>query len=107
MVVTDGSAHEYSELEQVNLTQMGLMKSMGQEIISRARLHVQDAGGKVNALEVMIGSPPHGIVAFAEGVGADCIVMGRRGLGEIRGLFMGSVSHRVGQLTDRTLITTE
>lgn len=47
------------------------------------------------------------IVRYAESQDADCIVMGRRGLGDVGGLFMGSVSHKVGHLTERTLVTTE
>jgi nucleotide-binding universal stress UspA family protein len=103
--VVSGAVHEYAKLEQTYVTQRDLLKSLGTEVVGRAASHVNDAGGDVGAQEVMIGSPAHGIVAFAKGVGADSIVMGRRGLGEIKGLLMGSVSHRVGHLTDVTLIT--
>ena len=98
---------EYAELEHVYITQRDLLKSAGSEIISRASSEVGQAGGSVHRAEVEIGSPARTIVEYADSWGADCIVMGRRGLGDIKGLLMGSVSHRVGQLSDKTLVTTE
>lgn len=98
---------EYAELEHVYITQVELLKSAGSEIIARASSEVGDAGGIVGKAEVVIGSPARTIVEQADAWEADCIVMGRRGLGDIKGLLMGSVSQRVGQLSDKTLVTTE
>ncbi len=106
-MVTPGAVAEYAQLEHVNLTQRELLKSAGSELVAQAAAKVMAAGGKVDHQEVMIGSPPHTIAGYADGVGADCIVMGRRGLGDLKGLLMGSVSHRVGQLSDHTLMTVE
>lgn len=98
---------EYAQLEHVYLTQRDLMRSAGADIVARAASKVAEAGGQVGAQDVEIGSPAPSIAARADAMGADCIVMGRRGLGDIKGLFMGSVSNRVGQLSDKTLVTTE
>ncbi len=98
---------EYADLESVFITQRDLLKSAGSEIIGRASSEVVDAGGSVGKTEIEIGSPARTITEHAEAWNADCIVMGRRGLGDIKGLLMGSVSHRVGQLSDKTLVTTE
>ncbi len=43
------------------------------------------------------GQPAHTILAHAEEIGCDLIVMGSRGLGKIREFFLGSVSHNVVQ----------
>ncbi|WP_353981549.1 universal stress protein [Salinicola endophyticus] len=44
------------------------------------------------------GYPTRVIVAVAERLGVDAIVMGSRGLGQLQGLMMGSVSHKVTHL---------
>jgi len=41
------------------------------------------------------GYPADALVEYAEGVGADLIVIGTRGRGELAALFLGSTSHRV------------
>lgn len=98
---------EYAHLEDAYRTQRDFLQSAGADIVARATSEVEDAGGTVDSGEVKVGSPAPSIAAHAKASGADCIVMGRRGLSEIKGLLMGSVSHRVGQLTDITLVTTE
>ncbi|MFV1962429.1 MAG: universal stress protein [Acidimicrobiia bacterium] len=103
--VVSGAVTEYAQLESTYINQRDLLKSVGTEVVAKASTLVKESGGEVGAREVMVGSPAHGIVDFAEGVGADSIVMGRRGLGEIKGLLMGSVSQHIGHLTDTTLIT--
>ncbi len=103
--VVSGAVTEYAQLESTYINQRDLLKSVGAEVVAKASTLVKESGGEVGAREVMVGSPAHGIVDFAEGVGADSIVMGRRGLGEIKGLLMGSVSQHIGHLTDTTLIT--
>lgn len=98
---------EYAQLEHVYLTERDLLRSAGSDIVGQAARKVAEAGGDVDAQEVEVGSPASVIVARASAIDADCIVMGRRGLSDIKGLFMGSVSNRVGQLTDKTLVTSE
>lgn len=100
-----GAYGEYAQLENVLITQKDLLRSAGTDVVAQAAKVVGDSGGKVDEATVEIGSPAHVIVETAEGRDADCIVMGRRGLSDFKGLMMGSISHRVGHLTDTTLIT--
>ena len=99
--------HEYARIENVIITQRELLQGIGSEAVAKAAARVGEAGGRVEETEVLVGSPAREIVGYADQVGARCIVMGRRGLGDIGGLFMGSVSHKVGHLTDVTLVTTK
>lgn len=106
-MVIPGTIKEYSRLENIYVTQRDLLQSAGTQIVGRVAGQVVDSGGTMGNREVLIGAPAPSIAEYAESVRADCIVMGRRGLGEIKGLFMGSISQRIGDLTDTTLVTTQ
>ena len=66
----------------------------------RARLEeltekLEASGGAVEGAHFRVGSPDAEIVAQAEEVGADVVVLGSRGLGVMRRALMGSVSDSV------------
>jgi nucleotide-binding universal stress UspA family protein len=52
-----------------------------------------------------IGDPASTIVRVSEDLEADLIVMGRRGRGDLGGLLLGSVSHKVGHLAACAVMT--
>ena len=51
-------------------------------------------GAEVNRVDLE-GYPPDALVAHAEAVSADLIVVGSRGRGDLASLLLGSTSHRV------------
>lgn len=105
--VSAGPIEEYARIEKIAISHRELLQSLGADLVVHAASTVKESGGGIGSTEVLVGSPAHEIVHYAENHDADCIVMGRRGLGDVGGLLLGSVSHKVGHLTERTLVTTE
>jgi nucleotide-binding universal stress UspA family protein len=54
---------------------------------------------------VRAGDPASVILEVAKAEQADLIAMGRRGLGDLAGLLLGSVSHKVAHLADCACLT--
>lgn len=97
---------DYTDIEEYYGIRRAALESAGASIVTKTARLVEDAGGSVDHEEVVVGDPAHQIAEMARLFKTDCIVMGRRGLGEIGGLVLGSVSHKVAQLSEKTLITT-
>jgi len=81
------------------------LRELAREAVERARGHAQAAGVKDVRTFVKRGPPARTIVKFAEERSVDVIVLGSRGLGDIEGFFLGSVSHKVSALSACTTIT--
>lgn len=105
--VSGGASYAYAHVEDVYVTQRELLVTGGEELLGRTTRLVEEEGGAVKKTDVLIGSPAYSIADTAKARDVDAIVMGRRGLGDMGGLIMGSVTHKVGHLTGKTLVTTE
>lgn len=81
------------------------LKEAGSKAVEYATEHLQNHGIKNVTSEVAGGSPAHRIVESAKEVHADMIVMGSRGLSDLAGLLVGSVSHKVTNMAPCTCIT--
>jgi nucleotide-binding universal stress UspA family protein len=73
----------------------GQIEEVSKELLRKQSWRVKDAGGTVAGTHLRMGVVDLEIVALAEELGADLIVMGSRGLGGVRRALMGSVSDSV------------
>lgn len=80
------------------------LQEAGKQVIDAAKAVVTAGNCEIESAEVMRGDPASDIVRVANSKNADLIVMGSRGLGDLAGLVLGSVSHKVNQLSDCTCI---
>lgn len=95
----------YVELEHVHLTEHDLLQSAANEIVANAEKRARAQGANKIETLVTTGDPAQRIVELARDRNVSLIAMGRRGLGDLKGLLLGSVSHKVSQLAECPCMT--
>lgn len=70
-------------------------KEIGEKIVSRAEQAAKAKGANQVTTHVLSGEPANIIVKLSDDQNADLIVSGRRGLGNVKGLLLGSTSQKV------------
>ena len=78
---------------------------IGDEIVARAARRAKNVGAKNVSTRVVSGEYDEGILSMVEEMGVDTIVIGHRGLGRVQRIFQGSVSQKVNQQADCTVVT--
>ncbi len=76
------------------------MKDYAGDVMRQAKAFAAELDAKNVRGFVKAGHPARSIVQFAKDKQANLIVLGSRGLGDIGGYLLGSVSHKVTSLTD-------
>ncbi len=95
----------YAALEHVRVSEHDLLQSAAAEIVAKAEKRARAKGAAKVETMTEVGDPAGVIVAVARRCNAGLIAMGRRGLGGIKGLLLGSVSHKVTQLAECPCLT--
>ena len=86
------------EVENIKGPREDVLKLVGDRILNQAKRVAESKGVKSVADDIGIGDPASSIVKHAECNGIDLIVMGSRGLGQVEGLLLGSVSRKVSSM---------
>ena len=72
-----------------------LLIELGQYIIDGAKGRAEQNGLKNVEARIETGDPADRILKCIDAEKIECVVMGSRGLNDLKGLFLGSVSHKV------------
>ena len=82
-----------------------VLVGVGNVLLENAEARAKSGGVQDVGLELKQGDPAKCILAAIDEESADFIVMGSRGLSDLKGLLMGSVSHKVSHLAPCTCVT--
>lgn len=95
----------YEQIEHLRVTEHDLVEASGNEILAKAENHIRERGATDCASLLESGDPARVVAEAVKSHGIDLVVMGRRGLGDLGGLLLGSVSHKVSQAVDCCCLT--
>lgn len=100
---------EFAKSEGISLEEEGALyhanRVIGDKIAEDAEAWAHRAGIAKVTMKVAEGNPAREILALAGSTEPDIIFLGSRGLGDAKGLLMGSVSHKVTHLAPCTCVT--
>ncbi len=93
------------EIESVRNALSESGEDQGKELLAAAEQLLREKGVKDVSTTIHDGDPATELLRTAEEGKYDMIIMGRRGLGSLQGLFMGSVSQKISNLAHCAVIT--
>jgi nucleotide-binding universal stress UspA family protein len=99
------SLHRFAEAEHITGAEAQVATYISDRFIERAREVALEGGAKSIETAVAMGDVQDKILEYAKKTGADLIVMGSRGLSDLKGLMLGSVSHKIANSAPCTVIT--
>lgn len=102
-VVTQG-LKQFERVENIRVTEADMFRGEAERIAAEGARYAQECGAPLVQSMVAEGDPARRIVETAKERGAGLIVIGSRGLGDLQGLLLGSVSHKVAHLAPCTCV---
>lgn len=91
---------EYTALERKDMG--GILERTGQKLINSLLEKAKQV--RPTKKLVLYGDPTTNIIEYVKENNIDTVVMGSRGMSDLKGLLVGSVSHKVSNLVECTCI---
>ena len=83
-----------------------MWEALARHVMNDARsLAVEHGAGDIDC-RIEQGRPVSALMALVDEISPDLVVMGRRGVSDLQGLLVGSVSHRISHLVSCDVLTT-
>lgn len=96
----------YLNLSDGNVTMTKeILRELGEKILDNAERSALDHGAGKIVKRIEDGKPVEVILDIAKSENADLIVTGSRGLSDLKALVVGSVSHKLAQMSPVTCVT--
>ncbi|MDF2095478.1 universal stress protein [Aquibaculum arenosum] len=95
----------FLELEHLSGEAQYVLDDYTESYLEKAKDVAEATGLRGVRTEVRTGNPARTIIDFAHRGRYDCIVLGSRGMGDLEGALLGSVSHKVASLAKSTVVT--
>ncbi len=86
------------EVEKMQESRQNVLNMVGEQVLTQAKRVAESKGVKSIEQDIGTGDPATAIVRYADRNGVDLITVGSRGLGQVEGMLMGSVSRKVSSL---------
>lgn len=95
-----------AEVEKIAGARSDVLDFVGKKILSDAEVRAQKKGANKIKTSLEHGDPATAIMRYAKKRKIDLIVLGTRGLNQVKGMLMGSVSRKVTNLSDINCLIT-
>lgn len=89
-----------AEIEKIEGARSDVLRFVANKILTDAQERAKKQGAKKIHTETGEGDPATAILDHAKQQSADLIVLGTRGLGQVKGMLLGSVSRKVTNLSE-------
>jgi nucleotide-binding universal stress UspA family protein len=93
--VVPDELREFAKIEGMMVTDWDVLESVAGKILAAAEQRARSRGASTVETAVEVGNPAVAILERAKKFAPDLIVMGRRGLGTLPEMVLGSVSSKV------------
>ena len=94
----------YISSEKLGEPRHAALQEVADEILARAQQVAEESGAQNIQIKTLNGDPAMTLVRGARAEGADLIVLGTRGLGKVEGMLIGSVSRKVTDISEISLM---